>query len=134
MIMNPTAPAPIVGMDIAKNVFQLNVVNIETGAVERRKLKRAKIPACAGASASCTEPSKGMFMRFLLLAGLAGTPLHRSDPESEPDHQPGIADRVARFERVEGPRRQRVILNFGDDGRTVSLATQRSRVLRFERS
>lgn len=40
----------------------------------------------------------------------------------------------ALFERAEGPRRQRVSLSFSPDGRSVLLATQRSRVLRFERS
>jgi len=34
---------PVIGMDIAKNVFQLHTVNPETGELERRKLKRAKV-------------------------------------------------------------------------------------------
>lgn len=45
-----------------------------------------------------------------------------------------LDERRALFERAEGPRRQRVSLNFSADGRSVLLATQRSRVLRFERS
>ena len=36
-------PAPIIGMDIAKGVFQLHIVSAETGEIERRKLKRAKV-------------------------------------------------------------------------------------------
>ncbi|CAE6858937.1 D-aminopeptidase [Paraburkholderia nemoris] len=45
-----------------------------------------------------------------------------------------LDERRALFERAEGPRRQRVCLSFSADGRSVLLATQRSRVLRFERS
>jgi Beta-lactamase len=47
---------------------------------------------------------------------------------------PPLDERRALFERAEGPRRQRVSLNFSADGQSVLLATQRSRVLRFERS
>ena len=35
--------AAIIGMDIAKNVFQLHIVNPETGEIERRRLKRTKV-------------------------------------------------------------------------------------------
>jgi CubicO group peptidase (beta-lactamase class C family) len=45
-----------------------------------------------------------------------------------------LDERRALFERAEGPRRQRVSLSFSADGRSVLLATQRSRVLRFEHS
>ncbi|RKP52586.1 class A beta-lactamase-related serine hydrolase [Trinickia fusca] len=41
--------------------------------------------------------------------------------------------RRAIFERTEGPRQQRVCLCFSDDFRSVLLATQRSRILRFDR-
>jgi transposase len=34
---------PIIGMDIAKNVFQLHIVDAETGEIQRRQLKRAKV-------------------------------------------------------------------------------------------
>ncbi|WP_165979579.1 serine hydrolase domain-containing protein [Paraburkholderia guartelaensis] len=44
-----------------------------------------------------------------------------------------LDERRALFERAEGPRRQRVSLSFSADGRSVLLATQRSRVLQFER-
>ncbi|MBN3807448.1 IS110 family transposase [Paraburkholderia sp. Ac-20336] len=35
---------PVIGMDIAKHVFQLHAVDIATGKVERVKLKRSEIP------------------------------------------------------------------------------------------
>ena len=41
--MKATAQFPVIGMDIAKNVFQLHVVDVETGEIQRRKLKRAKV-------------------------------------------------------------------------------------------
>lgn len=41
--MQSTASLPIVGMDIAKNVFQLHVVDTETGEIQRHKLKREKV-------------------------------------------------------------------------------------------
>lgn len=41
--MKSTAQLPIIGMDIAKNVFQLHLVDVETGEIERRQLKRAKV-------------------------------------------------------------------------------------------
>jgi transposase len=41
--MNATAQRPIIGMDIAKNVFQLHIVDRNTGEIERRKLRRAKV-------------------------------------------------------------------------------------------
>jgi CubicO group peptidase (beta-lactamase class C family) len=44
-----------------------------------------------------------------------------------------LDERRALFERTEGPRRQRVCLSFSSDGRSVLLATQRSRVLLFQR-
>ena len=34
---------PVVGMDIAKNVFELHTVDPETGEIERHKLKRDKV-------------------------------------------------------------------------------------------
>lgn len=41
--MKSTAQRPVIGMDIAKNVFQLHIVDVETGEIQRRKLKRAKV-------------------------------------------------------------------------------------------
>jgi len=41
--MQSTAQLPVIGMDIAKNVFQLHIVDVETGEIQRRKLKRAKV-------------------------------------------------------------------------------------------
>lgn len=41
--MQSIATLPIVGMDIAKNVFQLHVVDIDTGEIQRHKLKREKV-------------------------------------------------------------------------------------------
>ena len=41
--MKLNAELPIIGMDIAKNVFQLHMVDPETGEVERKKLKRDRV-------------------------------------------------------------------------------------------
>jgi transposase len=41
--MEYAATLPVVGMDIAKNVFQLHVVDNETGEIQRHKLKREKV-------------------------------------------------------------------------------------------
>lgn len=41
--MKIAAQLPVVGLDIAKNVFQLHIVDPETGEIERIKLKRAKV-------------------------------------------------------------------------------------------
>jgi transposase len=41
--MNATSQLPVIGLDIAKNVFQLHSVDDETGEIERRKLRRAKV-------------------------------------------------------------------------------------------
>ena len=38
--MNNSVEQPIVGMDIAKNVFQIHIVDPQTGEIERTKLKR----------------------------------------------------------------------------------------------
>lgn len=40
-----TTALPIIGMDIAKNVFQLHIVDPETGEIERLKLKRDRVVA-----------------------------------------------------------------------------------------
>ena len=41
--MKLSAELPIIGMDIAKNVFQLHIVDPGTGEVERKKLKRDRV-------------------------------------------------------------------------------------------
>jgi len=41
--MESTANLPIIGMDIAKNVFQLHVIDANTGEVKRHKLKRDRV-------------------------------------------------------------------------------------------
>lgn len=41
--MNATSQLPVIGLDIAKNVFQLHSVDDETGEIERRKLRRGKV-------------------------------------------------------------------------------------------
>jgi transposase len=41
--MQFTTPLPIVGMDIAKNVFQLHLVNPLTGEIKQVKLKRDRV-------------------------------------------------------------------------------------------
>ena len=43
--MKTTSHLPVIGMDIAKNVFQLHVVDPETGELERIKLKRDRVSA-----------------------------------------------------------------------------------------
>ena len=43
--MKTTAQLPIIGMDIAKSVFQLHIVDPETGEIERLKLKRDRVAA-----------------------------------------------------------------------------------------
>jgi transposase len=41
--METIAKLPVIGLDIAKNVFQLHIVDAETGEIQRRQLKRAKV-------------------------------------------------------------------------------------------
>lgn len=41
--MKRTAQLPIIGMDIAKNVFQIHIVEPETGEIERIKLKQDRV-------------------------------------------------------------------------------------------
>ncbi len=43
--MQFTANLPVIGMDIAKNVFQLHVVDGDTGEIQRHKLKRERVTA-----------------------------------------------------------------------------------------
>lgn len=41
--MQSTANLPIIGLDLAKSVFQLHVVDVETGEIQRRQIKRATL-------------------------------------------------------------------------------------------
>jgi len=41
--MRSTATPPVIGMDIAKHVFKLHVVDAETGEVTRHKLRRDRV-------------------------------------------------------------------------------------------
>lgn len=43
--MQSNAMLPVIGMDIAKNVFQLHVVDADTGEVTRHKLRRDRVTA-----------------------------------------------------------------------------------------
>ena len=43
--MKTAAYLPIIGMDIAKSVFQLDIVDPDTSELERIKLKRDRISA-----------------------------------------------------------------------------------------
>lgn len=43
--MKTSAQLPVIGLDIAKSVFQVHLVDAETGEVQRRQLKRAKVAA-----------------------------------------------------------------------------------------
>ncbi len=41
--MQSTANLPVIGLDLAKSVFQLHIVDRETGEIQRRQIKRAKL-------------------------------------------------------------------------------------------
>ena len=41
--MQSTANLPVIGLDLAKTVFQLHIVDIESGEIQRRQIKRAKL-------------------------------------------------------------------------------------------
>jgi transposase len=41
--MKRTEELPVIGMDIAKNVFQIHIVDLESGEIERAKLKRDRV-------------------------------------------------------------------------------------------
>lgn len=41
--MKSSVQLPVIGLDIAKSVFQLHLVDAETGEIQRRQLKRAKV-------------------------------------------------------------------------------------------
>lgn len=41
--MESTASLPVIGLDLAKSVFQLHIVDPHTGEIQRRQIKRAKL-------------------------------------------------------------------------------------------
>lgn len=41
--MQSTANLPVIGLDLAKSVFQLHIVDMQTGEIQRRQIKRAKL-------------------------------------------------------------------------------------------
>lgn len=41
--MQSTANLPVIGLDLAKSVFQLHIVDGETGEIQRRQIKRSKL-------------------------------------------------------------------------------------------
>jgi transposase len=41
--MQSTATLPVVGLHLAKSVFQLHIVDVETGEIQRRQIKRSKL-------------------------------------------------------------------------------------------
>lgn len=41
--MQSTANLPVIGLDLAKSVFQLHIVDMHTGEIQRRQIKRAKL-------------------------------------------------------------------------------------------
>jgi len=41
--MQSPAHLPVIGLDLAKSVFQLHIVDSETGEIHRRQIKRAKL-------------------------------------------------------------------------------------------
>jgi len=43
--MQSTPHLPVIGMDIAKSVFQIHAVDPQTGEIERHKLKRSRVSA-----------------------------------------------------------------------------------------
>ncbi|MBV8501163.1 MAG: IS110 family transposase [Paucibacter sp.] len=41
--MESSANLPVIGLDLAKSVFQLHIVDMESGEIQRRQIKRAKL-------------------------------------------------------------------------------------------
>jgi transposase len=41
--MQSTAKLPVIGLDLAKSVFQLHIVDMDSGEIQRRQIKRAKL-------------------------------------------------------------------------------------------
>lgn len=45
-IAQSRATLPAIGSDLAKSVFKLHIVEVETGEIQRRRIKRAKLTEC----------------------------------------------------------------------------------------
>jgi len=41
--MQSIANLPVIGLDLAKSVFQLHIVDADTGEIQRRQIKRARL-------------------------------------------------------------------------------------------
>ena len=41
--MQSTLSLPVIGLDLAKSVFQLHIVDVESGEIQRRQIKRVKL-------------------------------------------------------------------------------------------
>lgn len=41
--MQSTLNLPVIGLDLAKSVFQLHIVDVASGEIQRRQIKRAKL-------------------------------------------------------------------------------------------
>jgi transposase len=41
--MQSTATLPVIGLDLAKSVFQLHIVEVETGEIQRRRIKSTRL-------------------------------------------------------------------------------------------
>lgn len=41
--MQSTANLPVIGLDLAKSVFQVHIVDANTGEIQRRQIKRARL-------------------------------------------------------------------------------------------
>ena len=64
---------PVIGLDLAKSVFQLHIVDIESGEIQRRQIKRAKLteffvncqPSLVAMEAyGATRPMQWMLRRY----------------------------------------------------------------------
>lgn len=64
--MRSAADLPVIGLDLANSVFQLHTVNVETGEIQRRQIKRAMLteffakcqPGCKAANLSNSHDAK----------------------------------------------------------------------------
>ena len=41
--MEFSARLPVIGLDLAKSVFQLHIVDMDSGEIQRRQIKRSKL-------------------------------------------------------------------------------------------
>jgi hypothetical protein len=59
--MQFTATLPVIGMDIAKHVFQLHVVDAQTGEVTRHKLRRDRVTTLLCQSSEVARRDGGLW-------------------------------------------------------------------------